>query len=208
MWHVGNCSYGVAARRQRWRDFLDLDSAPQHLFLINVQNQDNPVGQINPYSLLWPENKHKLVGVLAESYAQSVERISWLHDDFVPYAAMTSGTEIFAEAFGCKVSRPENNMPCAIPCVSSAREAAMVAVPKLEDTPLMIHFEVADKVKGMIGDEVPLKMVDIQSPMSIVAQIWEKSALFPAMITEPEAVHELALKARELVVSLFRRMVS
>ena len=48
-----------------------------------------------------------------------------------------------------------------------------------------------------------MKPVDIQSPMDIVALIWEKADLFCAMIEAPEAVKALAEKVRTLLVSFF-----
>ena len=40
-----------------------------------------------------------------------LETMLWLNDDRIPYLDMTTGTEIFAETFGCKFHRPIDDMP-------------------------------------------------------------------------------------------------
>ena len=59
-------------------------------------------------------------------------------------------------------------------------------------------FEIADELRRRGGPDALLKMVDMQSPMDIVAQIWDKTDLFVAMLETPDAVIELAATARAL----------
>ena len=112
-----------------------------------------------------------------------------------------TGTEIFAEAFGCAVQRPDDTNPFAIPFVHTAAEADALRVPELSSSSLAYLFDIADELRRRAGPGVPLKPVDIQSPMDIVALIWDKVELFVAMVETPDAVRALAAKVRELFVA-------
>lgn len=122
-------------------------------------------------------------------------------DDTLPHIRMITGTEIWAEALGCQVYYPENDMPMAVPYVRTAKEAARVKLPRLEDTKLADVLDKAERMRQRAGGDVLLGLPDMQSPMDIVAQIWDKSELFIAMIEEPEAVKELAGKAKALLMA-------
>ena len=111
-----------------------------------------------------------------------------------------SGTEIFAEAFGCEVHRPENNMPFALPLISSASEVAGLKVPELSTSSLAYLFDIGDELRRRAGDDA-LIGIDIQSPMDIAALIWNKNDFYAAMLETPEAVRELAHKVGDLLTS-------
>ncbi len=114
-----------------------------------------------------------------------------------------TGTEIFAEAFGCSVFRPEDNNPFAQPLVFSAAEADRLQTPDLSTSSLAYLFDIADELHRRGGAGVVMKPVDIQSPMDIVALIWEKQDLYVSMIEAPEAVIALADKVGRLLVAFF-----
>ena len=57
------------------------------------------------------------------NYEQWSERLEVLDDDAVPYVKVTTGTQVFAAAFGCPVRRIEGSNPVALPLVSMAAEA-------------------------------------------------------------------------------------
>ena len=144
-----------------------------------------------------------------EQYVYQLEQSEWLRDDSLPHLDVFTGTEIFAEAFGCAIYRPEDNMPFALPRVHSAREATRLTIPKLESSPLTLLFEIADELRRRAGKGALFKLVDIQSPMDIAALIWDKNDFYVAMIQEPEAVKELAQKVQTLLIEFldewFRR---
>ncbi len=114
---------------------------------------------------------------------------------------MYTGTEIFAEAFGCKVHRPENAMPFALPLISSASQVAGLKVPELSTSSLAYLFDIGDELRRRAGDDALMRIVDVQSPMDIAALIWNKSDFYVAMIDSPEAVRELAHKVSDLLTS-------
>jgi uroporphyrinogen-III decarboxylase len=184
----------IEARKQRWRDFLDMDQPPRHLFIIHYQPDDFE----RPWP--WPDNAAERVAWAWQSYRRQLARMDWLRDDALPYLDPYTGTEIFAEALGCPVERPEDNMPFARPLVETPLDAATVRVPDWSRTRLSMLFEIADELRARAPDAL-MKLVDIQSPMDIAALVWEKSAFYTAMTDAPEAVKGLAAKAFELLTS-------
>ena len=164
---------------------------------------------IPPRPPLWPDLKRERIEWAWRQYELKLERMNWLHDDALPCLSVTTGTELFAEAFGCKVHRPAGDNPFALPRVASASEAARLKVPDLGARPLADVFEIADELRRRGGPEALLQMADIQSPMDIAALIWNKNTFYMALALEPEAVQELALKVRELLCAFldewFRR---
>lgn len=187
----------IEQRKSRWEDFYNNVTGETKILYFIDCDWENQL----EYSFLWPEFKKERIEWAWKKYCSGMEKMSWLEDDSIPHLSVTSGTEIFAESFGAKVYRPADNMPCAIPYIFSPEEAEKVKVPRLEDTPLMNLFDIADELKRRGGKEALLKLPDIQSPMDIVAQIWDKSDLFPSMVEEPEVVKELAEKVKTLLIA-------
>jgi hypothetical protein len=184
----------LQARKGRWCTFLD-DPDAGHLFVIDYA----PDREASP--LPWRELQEARVDWAWRQYRRQVERMAWLPDDALPYLHVRTGTEIFAEAFGCPVHFPDDNMPFALPCIHSAAEVADLKVPELSTSSLAYLFDMADELRRRAGDDALLKIVDIQSPMDIAALIWDKATFYPALIEAPEAVLELADKVKQLLTS-------
>ncbi len=201
--HAAAAPDTVAARKQRWCDFLDMSRPPGHLFLI----QYDPGVPARPQP--WPENKRERIEWAWRQYERQMERLEWLHDDAIPYLDPYTGTEIFAAAFGCPVQRPADDMPFARPLISEASQVSGVRVPDLGVRPLADLFDIADELRRRGGPEALMKLVDIQSPMDIATLIWDKNRVYVALREAPEAVVELAARVRELLVTFldewFRR---
>lgn len=193
----------VSQRKQRWLDFLDLSSSTRFVYLLRYA----PELGVKPWPN--PELKQPRIEWIWQNYKYHIQRMDWLEDDILPCLDMITGTDIFAEAFGCKIFRPEDNMPFALPFVTSARQAAQVNIPSLDTPSLALVFEMADELRRRAGPEVLFRLVDIQSPMDIAALIWEKQYFYTALIEAPEAVLELVMKVRTLLMSFldewFRR---
>jgi len=193
----------IDVRKMRWNRFMKLDPAVTRMRIINC-----PEGAPEkPH--LWPDKKKERTEWVVSFYEWQMEQARWLNDDKIPHLDFLTGTEIFAEAFGCMVHRALDNMPCALPLVQNAAEASKLKVPELSSSTLSYLFDMADEAVSRTGKGVPLRLPDIQSPMDIAALIWEKSDFYVAMIEEPEAVKELATKVRSLLTSFldewFRR---
>lgn len=187
--------YDINARKQRWADRLSGDAGAGHLYMIH----HDPEGAARP--LPWPTLVEERTEWAWRKYQRQLERSEWLRDDTVPHLDVYTGTEIFAEAFGCDVYRAADNMPFALPAVTNAREAARLTTPEPSNTPLATLFDIADELRKRAGDDAVMRLVDIQSPMDIAALIWDKNDFYAAMLAEPEAVKELALKVTHLLTA-------
>lgn len=196
--------FDIAARKQRWERFLEPGAPAGFMFMVRLGMPEAP-----PRPPLWPQYQSGRMEWIWQDYVAHRERATWLHDDLVPAFNMLTGTEIFAEALGCSVHRPDDNMPFALPLIHSPEEVSKVRVPELSRSTLAYHFEMADELARRAGPEAVFRMVDIQSPMDIAALVMEKSAFLMAMLEAPDAVHELAEKARTLLMAFldewFRR---
>ena len=192
----------IEKRKQRWQDFLSMNNGTRYIFQIRYQPDELP--RPKP----WPDKKAERIEWAWERYQKHLERIEWLDDDSIPFLDVYTGTEIFAEAFGCQVYRPEDNMPFALPMIQTAGEVSKLKVPDLSVPPLALLFEMADELRERAGEEAILRLVDIQSPMDIAALIWDKNDLYVAMIETPDAVKELAAKVEELMFAFLDKWFS
>lgn len=194
----------VAARQRRWEAFLAPDAPPGFMFMIRWPDADAP-GTPPPH---WPEKAKERIDFKWQAYQRALKRIRMVNDDAVPYLDMLTGTEIFAEAFGCSVVRLADTMPFAQPLIDDAGEVSRLRAPELSRSSLSYLFDMADELRRRAPDAL-IRMVDIQSPMDIAALIWNKTACFMAMADNPEAVLELSEKVYTLLTAFldewFRR---
>ncbi|MEN6644931.1 MAG: uroporphyrinogen decarboxylase family protein [Armatimonadia bacterium] len=130
-----------------------------------------------------------------------------LEDDSVPYAGLTTGTEVFAAAFGCDWHLFEGSNPAAMPLVTTPAEADALEVPALTVRPLERLFEWGQLLRERLGPEVPIGIPDIQSPFDIAALIWKKDAFYLAMYEAPESVMRLVEKCTSLLKSFLQEFV-
>jgi hypothetical protein len=187
----------IATRKKRWSRFLDA-AGPQYMYLIHYDETPPPP------ELLRHDRFSELTDHARREFEKLLRRMEWLDEDRVPCPNALNhltATEVFPQAFGCRVHFPENHMPCALPLVTTAAEASKLIVPRWEDTRLGEIFRTALRLQDEYGKDATFKLPDIQSPMGTAALIWEKSAFFIAMIEEPEAVKELAAKTKTLLFS-------
>jgi len=183
----------ISNREKRWRDFYNLASDTKSLVLIDYPLPERPW----PY----PENMHKRLNWASEAYQRQLDNMSWLHDDRVPAVNPYTGTELFAEAFGCKVHYSGDNMPFALPLIQSVAEIGRIKEPQLFDSCLGDVFELCQRLRQRNGKDAILHIPDIQSPLDIAALIWEKSDFFAAMSEDPEAVYALTEMTERILVA-------
>lgn len=189
----------LEARKNRWREFLKPGAKPGFMFRIMYADRRQPA--LPPAPPHWPDKAAERVEYKWKAYQRALERATAVQDDGLPSLNMLTGTEIFAEAFGCKVHRPGDNQPFALPMVHSAPEVAKVRVPELSTSSLAYLFDMADELQRRAGPGALMQMVDVQSPMDIAALIWEKESFCVGMLEEPGAVKELAAKVAQLLTA-------
>jgi len=186
----------ITNRINRWKDLYNQSADSKTLmYIINYP------ANIHGFPILNAENKTLRIDWAKKKYEWQVKNVELYEDDSLPHLSPVTGTEIFAEAFGCKVFYPHNNLPGAIPLVSDSKAASKLKVPKLEDTPLMMLFDIMDELIRFAGDDALRRLPDIQCPIDISALIWDKTDFYMTMADEPEAIHELAGKVRELQIN-------
>jgi len=193
----------IEQRKQNWIDFFDIKS-PVSRILLTYCDENMP-----PCPLLWWENIKEREEWAYGKYMVQMDRLDKIHDNTIPFLSMLTGTEIFAEAFGCPVHKPIDNNPFARPLIRDVSEWYKIKMPRWEDTNLTKLFDMADHLKARAGKEALLSLPDIQSPIDIAAIIWEKSDFYASMFDEEPAILELTAMIREFMFSFldewFRR---
>jgi hypothetical protein len=169
------------------------------MFHVNFPLPDEQA-HLPPSPPLWPDKARARIEHRWAEYEIMCRKAELVDDDMVPFLNNITGTEIFAEAFGCQVHRPDDTNPFALPLIHSATEAEGITTPEVSTSSLVYLFDIADELYRRGGPDAVMKPVDIQSPMDIVALIWEKADLFCAMIETPDAVKALAAKVKTLLV--------
>ncbi len=182
-------------RKAQWRQCFSMQGESKRLYLVHWQ--DNSLTRPQPH----PDQYDLRLEWAVAKYESLVNQMEWLDDHKLPFLDVFTGTEIFAEAFGCSVHRSAENMPFALPCVHSAAEAAKLRVPDVAATPLADLFNLADRLRERTDNQALVRLPDIQSPIDIAALIWDKNDFYPAMLTAPEAVLELTGKVQELLTA-------
>lgn len=185
-------------RLNRWHSFVER-GVGSFMFHVNFPLPEAE-SRLPPAPPLWPDKIRERIEHRWGEYQVACRKAELVDDDRVPFISNLTGTEIFAEAFGCKVHRPADDMPFALPRIHSATEADALQVPELSRCSLACLFDIADELYRRGGPGALMKPVDIQSPMDIVALIWEKSDLFCAMVETPDVVKQLAFKVRTLLI--------
>jgi len=171
--------------------------ADRHAFL--YQPPLVPLRELGDYTLSKEPVQNWLPWVL-ENYRRHHESLELYGDDSVPLAKLSTGTQIFANAFGCDVHIPPDDSPCALPMVSCAAEADRLEVPDIYKTECLYRvFELGEAVRGELGRDVDLGICDMQTGFDIANLIWDKNDLLCAMMLEPEAVKRLSAKCALLL---------
>ncbi|MBI3986447.1 MAG: hypothetical protein HY343_05985 [Lentisphaerae bacterium] len=138
---------------------------------------------------------------MVENYRRLAEFVEKVGDDSVPTARLSTGTHIFAAAFGCTVHRFPDNNPCAVPFVRTVEEADRLPVPDLWKSPGLVRvFELARLVQKELGKDVCLGPPDMQSGFDTASLIWNKEDMLCAMLddADKQAIKRLAAKCANL----------
>jgi len=185
----------IEARKKKYLELYKKDGNRKGLLIVE------PTWDVPHCPTPYKNAEEALVTFAYEKYSRAAERMSWLDDDSLPFIDIHTGTEIFAAAMGAKVYENNDEMPFALPFMHDPSEVAALKVPKLEDSSLMRLFERASKLKSMCGKDALLRLPDIQSPMDIACLLFDKTDLFCALLTDPDAIKELCDKTAELLTA-------
>jgi len=138
---------------------------------------------------------------VVENYQRQLSFLDAVGDDSVPCAKLSTGTHIYAAAFGCQVHSFPDNAPCALPFVHSPDEADTVRVPDIWKSPVLYRiFELGHAVQKELGREVFLGPPDMQSGFDTAALVWNKEDMLCSMLDDEhkESVKRLVAKCAQL----------
>ena len=108
---------------------------PRNRFRMSARFVDLQDGDQLP-ELLGQQVRRRNRHVEMAGVSTRIGTVAEVDDGWVPYIDMCTGAEIFAEAFGCAVHRPSDNMPFALPRIHIAAEVAAIQVPELSHSSL------------------------------------------------------------------------
>lgn len=140
-----------------------------------------------------------------ESYLRRVDLLAVVEHDDVPTCNLSTGTQIFAAAFGCPVHLYDDNNPCALPLVRTARDADQLEKPDIWTSPSLYRiFELGDALRRELGPEAILGPPDTQSGFDTACLVWDKASLFTSMMSpdEEESVLRLVRICTQLLEDL------
>jgi hypothetical protein len=158
-----------------------------------------PISEVGDFTLS-DEPVDKWVRYTIEDYHKWVTLQHQVADDSVLFARVSTGTHIYAAAFGCKVHCPKGDVPFAMPLVHNATEADLLQEPDIWKSPTLYRvFELIEKVRRELGDDVYISVPDIQSGFDTAALIWDKTDFYCAMATAPDAVKRLVKKCSSVL---------
>jgi len=158
-----------------------------------------PLKEVGDFTLS-SEPVEKWVPWVVENYRRQRASLERHQDDSVPLAKLSTGTQIFANAFGCKVHVPPDDNPCALPMLASAAEADKLQVPDIWRTECLYRvFELGQAVRQELGPDADLGICDMQTGFDIASLIWDKTDLLCSMVTDADAVKRLSAKCALLL---------
>jgi len=193
----GRSDVGMVERNKELMRGIFAGTAGRHAFAYHPPLV--PLKEPGDYTLS-REPVSKWVPWVVENYRRTIESLERHGDDNVPTARLSTGTQIYANAFGCRVHIPPDDSPCARPLVSCAAEADRLEAPDIWKTPCLHRvFELGDAVRRELGRDVDLGPCDVQTGFDTACLIWEKSDLLCSMALDPSAVKRLAGKCALLL---------
>lgn len=189
-----NIDQKIAERKKKWNSFMSGASDAENVLLLSYFEGlgDKPFVKDSNYG--------QLTDWIVKKYYAMKNNVSWLDDDAIPYLDLVTGTEIFAETFGCKVVYPQNNNPFALHLLEDISEISKLKTPRLWDTRLADLFELAYKLREKTEKNAVIRIPDIQSPFDIAALILNKEQFYIGIIEEPESIKELVAKTYDLLI--------
>ncbi|MBN2452449.1 MAG: hypothetical protein JXR77_18835, partial [Lentisphaeria bacterium] len=146
---------------------------------------------------------------VVENYRRRMAFLESVPSDEVPTCDLSTGTQIYAAAFGCPVHRNLDSNPCALPRVFTAAEADALSEPDIWSAPSLYRvFELADAVRRELGPDVPLGPPDKQTGFDTACLVWEKTGIYAAMLTPEEkgAVKRLTARCTSLLIRFLREL--
>ena len=134
-------------RLAKWYSFVNGDSPDGFMFHVNfpVPEWEAQLPAAVPH---WPDRVEQRIERRWAEYELMCRKTKLVDDDRVPYLSNVTGTEIFAESFGCAVHRPHDTNPFALPLIHRAAEADALKTPELSASSLACLLRLATSCSG------------------------------------------------------------
>jgi len=185
----------LSQKRKKWDRFMAGSADVKNMVMISYLNELEAKPFISDGCYM------SLSEWIIRKYHIMMDNLDWLDDDTIPYLDMLTGTEIFAEAFGCKVVYPTDSGSFAFPLISDYAEIEKLKIPDLWDTRLSDLFAMGRYLRDKTDKDAIIRLPDIQSPTGIAAMIMKKENFLMGLIEAPEVIRELIYKVRTLLIS-------
>lgn len=127
-------------------------------------------------------------------------------NDWPPFINTFCTVAMVPEAFGCTVGYAEGGVPWAAPCISDIEQVYHLTPCKVGDSAMIGRlFEWVDYAQRKLGTELPIWLIDIQSPFSTAAQIVDHEEFLIACHTNPAAVHHICRMVTDYWIDVMQR---
>lgn len=149
------------------------------------------------------------VPIFVENYRRAEAMHQATQDDGIPTAKLSTGTHLYAAAFGCDVHVYDDSPACALPMVATGEQSDQLAIPDIWKTPNLYRvFELGDALRKELGSDVFFGPPDVQTGFDTAALVWQKESLLIAMMDPQEkaAVKRLVDKCALLFKTMLQEL--
>ncbi|MFH1006655.1 MAG: uroporphyrinogen decarboxylase family protein [Candidatus Latescibacterota bacterium] len=119
------------------------------------------------------------------------ERCSHYEGDFIPSVGPVDFVIGIPSAFGCEIVQPQGAHPWVKPLITDCSEIYRLKKPKATDGLLGKALEATRCLVDKTGDSYPIRMVNIQGPLTNAGYLLGDSELLLALYDHPKEMHTL-----------------
>jgi uroporphyrinogen-III decarboxylase len=128
------------------------------------------------------------------------ERCSHYEGDFIPSVGPVAFVVGIPSAFGCEIVQPHDAHPWVRPLITDFSDIRRLKRPKVTDGLLGKALEATMYITEKTGDSYPIRMVNIQGPLTNAGYLLGDSELLLAMYDHPKEVHFLLGLITDLMI--------
>ena len=136
-------------------------------------------------------------------YQRQVKHHKRIGDDAVPMLNISTGTHIYAEAFGSECVQLEDQNAFAKPIVTTPEEVNAIGDVSLDSARALNRvLELAEALRSEVGPDVAMNPPDMQTGFDTACLVWNKADLFTSLYDDEggRAVEHLANRCATLLM--------
>jgi hypothetical protein len=127
-------------------------------------------------------------------------------DDFVPTIGTNAGTCAIATAFGAR-EQMRDGVHWVEPSIDDMAQVDRIRKPALTDGRLGDILERTRAARRVVGDRIPIRVMDFQSPFTTVEQLVGCDRFFTLPYDEPERLHALMDVVTDFSIEFFTAQI-